>query len=369
MNPLPSLAYCTNVRPTEDLDGLLADLSSFWPRVRAAAGFERLDLGLWLPAELAARLRGDDDALTRVRRALDEGGLRVTTVNAFPFGGFHAPVVKERAYQPDWHTEERLRYTLDAAAVLAELIEPGESACLSTVPLGHPRFDRAARTAAAATLRRAAAALEQLQQTRDRRIVIALEPEPGCALESTTDAIDFFTHDLRHDGDTSWVDDHLALCLDLCHSAVADEPPLKALARLDAAGVPVAKVQVSAALEVPDPVDPAQRTALRAFDEPRWLHQVGLPGGRMLHDLGEALALEGDDAPAPWRVHFHVPLHRETVGGLPTTGPQVAEFLASARARELLLECETYTWSALPESGDLAENVAAELRWVAERRA
>lgn len=369
MNTAPAPAYCTNVRPAEELEPLLADLRSFWPRVRRTLGWKELRLGLWLPAALAARLRRDPGALDSLRGALDEGGLAVTTVNAFPFGGFHAPVVKERVYRPDWRDDARVRYTIDAAHVLAGLIPEGGTATLSTLPLGYPRFGAAARSACTAALRRCAAALEQLQQTTDRRIVVALEPEPGCALERTDDAIAFFVEDLRHDEDTTWIDDHLGICLDLCHAAVAHEHPLDALRRYRSAGVPVAKVQVSAAVVVPDPTDPVQIGALEAFDEPRWLHQVGVGPRRIVDDLPAALGDPAVPRDHPWHVHFHVPLHRETVGGLPTTGPEVAEFLGSPETGAIPLECETYTWSSVPGAGDdLVEQIAAELRWTREHQ-
>ena len=85
-----------------------------------------------------------------------------------------------------------------------------------------------------------------------------------------------------------------------------------------------------------------------------------------------ALTLPCWTAAAPWRVHFHVPLSAERVGGLPTTRPAVERFLAALRDDPAppVLEIETYTWSVVPGAApDLAANVAAEIRWVAERLA
>ncbi|MGH9003406.1 MAG: metabolite traffic protein EboE, partial [Acidimicrobiia bacterium] len=50
------LAYCTNVHPAEDLDGLLDRLGRIAAPVRAALDTPVLGVGLWLPAPAAAAL-------------------------------------------------------------------------------------------------------------------------------------------------------------------------------------------------------------------------------------------------------------------------------------------------------------------------
>src|SRR5262249_7850102 len=90
--------------------------------------------------------------------------------------------------------------------------------------------------------------------------------------------------------------------------------------------------------------------------------------------LPEALAAL--DRGAPWRVHFHVPVHAEAMGGLTTTRDTIAPALAAALAPPSggggappHLEVETYTWSVLPDAarprGDagLVEGIARELAW------
>jgi hypothetical protein len=119
--------------------------------VRARLGEPRLGLGLWLPAATAHELAGDPATLDRLRTGLDRHGLEVVTLNAFPYAGFHAPVVKRDVYSPDWSTRRRLDYTLDCARVLAALLPDDASrGSISTLPLGwrSPWFtdrDRAAR--------------------------------------------------------------------------------------------------------------------------------------------------------------------------------------------------------------------------------
>jgi hypothetical protein len=141
----------------------------------------------------------------------------------------------------------------------------------------------------------------------------------------------------------------------------------------------VAKVQVSAALEIPDPAgSPGRVEALRRFDEPRWLHQCGgrtpLGTWRRAADLPELFAdREAWLRCAPWRVHFHAPVHAAEVAGVPTTRDLVAPAIRAALeggGDPPVLEVETYTWRAMPGFGgsdaDLAREIAAELRFAAE---
>ena len=43
-------------------------------------------------------------------------GAYVFTLNAFPLGPFHGTRVKERVYEPDWRTGERVSFTRDVTA-------------------------------------------------------------------------------------------------------------------------------------------------------------------------------------------------------------------------------------------------------------
>ena len=133
-----------------------------------------------------------------------------------------------------------------------------------------------------------------------------------------------------------------------------------------------AKVQVSSALVVPDPADPDQRAAIAAFDEPRFLHQVRSAGGGAM-DLPDALA--SLDRGAPWRVHFHVPVHDDDFGLLASTRAAIAPILAAAvaLAEPPHLEVETYTWAVLPparrprDEAGLIDGIARELAWTLAR--
>ena len=114
--------------------------------------------------------------------------------------------------------------------------------------------------------------------------------------------------------------DHIGVCLDTCHLAVSFADPAAAVARIADAGVRVVKVQASAALHVERADDPDARRAVEAYAEDRYLHQVreDAAGGVIrVDDLPEAL--DALPATAPWRVHFHVPLHLEPEAPLSST--------------------------------------------------
>ena len=349
------LSYCTNVHAAEDLDGILAQLDTYAAPIRDRLGAGVLGLGLWIAAPAAAGLAADPAALRRLRTALDDRGLEVVTLNGFPYAAFQQPVVKGAVYHPDWTTPQRLRYTLDLARILAVLL-PGDAArgSVSTLPLAwRTPWGAEAADACRHNLDALAAGLREL----DREVRVAFEPEPGCIVETTAEAAA-----MLRDADTG----RLGVCLDLAHLACAWEQPAEALAGLAAAGVPVVKVQVSAALATDDPAD--DRAVLRRYVEPRFLHQTRARGGLSTDDLDQALA-SGDTR--PWRIHYHVPIHAAPVPPLRATTD-----VLRAALRELAggpaavcdhFDVETYTWGVLPAElrpdtpAELAAGIAAEL--------
>jgi sugar phosphate isomerase/epimerase len=357
------LGYCTNVHPGEDLAEISAQLGTYATAVRQAVGTDRLGLGLWLAAPVAAQLAADSGAVARLRAELDARGLEVVTFNGFPYQAFHAPVVKHAVYQPDWLTQQRLDYTVNLARILTGLL-PADAArgSVSTLPLAWRTPWTPQRSAAARQqLDKLAARLADLRAETGRLIRVAFEPEPGCVIETTGQAA----------AELSGVDtEYLGVCLDLAHLACAWEEPEQALARLAGAGVPVVKVQVSAALEASHPDEASAAQALRGYDEPRFLHQTRAVGGQHADDLAEALDRR---LPGPWRVHFHVPVHAAPQPPLHATVDVLRTALAALLSGDVPgcdhFDVETYTWSVLPPQqrpsgpAQLAEGIAAELRF------
>lgn len=359
------LAYCANVHPADDFPGILDRLHRYAIPVRRRLGVPRLSVGLWLPRPVAAALAADPGALDKLRAALSEGGLEVVTLNGFPYAGFGKEVVKTDVYLPDWADPDRLAYTLDLAAVLAALL-PDDVAggSVSTLPLGWaPWWDAERQDRARRHLDELAAGLADLERRTGRTIRVGLEPEPGCVVETTADAAR-----LLNGVDTA----RLGVCLDTCHLAVEFEDPGEALARLDAAGLPVVKTQASAALHASDPS--AARKALETFAEPRYLHQTRAhtaEGVLRADDLPDALN-DGLPAHGPWRVHFHLPLHADPPAPLSSTrtvlGAALDALLGGPAARTDHVEVETYTWTVLPgDRPDLVDGIAAELGWTRDR--
>lgn len=354
------LGYCTNVHPYDSLEGLLTTLAEEPARLRRRLvetgrlpADESLGLGLWLPGPVAASVARDAAPL---RDALARHGLHAFTVNAFPFGDFHAGRVKDEVFRPTWAEPRRLQFTLDAAAALAALLPEGTSGSVSTHTGGYkPWGDEApSEDAVAGGFLRAAEGLAELEDRTGRRIVLGLEPEPLSMFETTPEIVSFFERRLLPAGDVARR--HLGVCFDACHQAVQYEDMADALGVLRRAGVPVAKVQLSSAIRVTDPA--RHVAALRPWAEDRWFHQVVARDAdgniERIADLSDALADAAiAERAAEWRIHFHVPLFAETLdeeGGLGTTRADLAALLALAADPAVTphLEIETYSFAMIP---------------------
>ncbi|MFJ2022527.1 metabolite traffic protein EboE [Streptomyces sp. NPDC087897] len=363
------LAYCTNVHPAETLDGVRAQLRDHCEPVRRRLGRDRLGIGLWLARDAARTLIDDPAELRSLRAELDGRGLEVVTLNGFPYEGFGADEVKYRVYRPDWTEPDRLAHTTDLARLLAALLpDDVTEGTVSTLPLAWRTpydGDTGAARAARAALITLAQRLDALAELTGKSVRVGLEPEPGCTVETTADAIAPLT-DVGHH--------RIGLCVDTCHLATSFEDPGTALAALTAAGIRVVKSQLSAALHAEHPHLPEVRAALAAFAEPRFLHQTRTrtaAGLRGTDDLDEAVTGRALPDSTPWRAHFHVPLHAPPAPPLTSTLPVLRDTLARLVGGPVPLtrhlEVETYTWQALPADlrprtrTQLADGIAAEL--------
>jgi sugar phosphate isomerase/epimerase len=361
------LAYCTNVHPAETLDGVLAQLRDHCEPVRRRLGRDRLGIGLWLAKDAGHALVTDPSALRGLRTELDRRGLEVVTLNGFPYEGFGAEEVKYRVYKPDWADPERLDHTTALARVLAGLLpDDVTEGTISTLPLAwRTAYDADRADKARTALLTLAERLDALDDLTGRSIRLGLEPEPGCIVETTGDAITPLTA-IAHE--------RIGICVDTCHLATSFEDPLTALDALTEARVPVVKSQLSAALHAEHPHLPEVRAALAAFDEPRFLHQTRTStaaGLRGTDDLGAALTAAALPDAAPWRAHFHIPLHAAPAAPLTSTLPvlrtALTRLVGGPHPLTRHLEVETYTWQTLPPDlrprgrPQLADGIAAEL--------
>jgi sugar phosphate isomerase/epimerase len=364
---LVHLGYCTNVHPAEDLAGILAQLDAYAAGVRQRLDGAVVGLGLWLAAPVAAALADAPASRRRLRRELDARGFEVVTLTGFPYRPFTEPVVGYAAYQPDWTSRQRLEYTLNLARILADLLpDDAVRGSVSTLPLGwREDWDAAALAAAGRLLDELAEGLTEVAWRTGRLVRVGFEPAPGCVVETAEQAVDAL-----RGVDT----DRIGICLDLAHLACAWEEPAQALATLARAGLPVVKVQVSAALEVADPA--AAGPELLAYGEPRFWLCTGA-GGRGVRsrsgggtgDLGAAVE---QALPGPWRVHHHVPVHAQLAPPLATTIGVVRAALDELVGGETAgcdhFDVETYAWPSLPDApqtdDDLATTIAADLTFV-----
>lgn len=385
------LGYCTNIHPGETWNEIRANLERHVPEVkRRVCPDAPFGLGLRLSC-VAARDLARPGAMAEFADFLRRESLYVFTLNGFPYGPFHGTRVKEDVYRPDWRDEARLEYTNLLADLLSQWVPAGvdSGGSISTVP---GAFRSAAGGAAdaeriAGQLVRHAAHLVDVERRTGRRIVLALEPEPCCLLETIAETVAFFRRHLHSTAaaarlaELTGLDaaaagtalrDHLGVCLDLCHAAVEFEEPALCLRELESAGIAVAKIQVTAGLRIPR-VTVESAEALRRLEDAVYLHQVvecSVDGLRRFEDLDAALASSAwRDRDSEWRVHFHVPVFLETLDGFASTQAFVREALAlhRQRARSPQLEVETYTWSVLPERErrvPVEEAIARELEWV-----
>lgn len=265
--PPARVTYCGNVHAAETLDAWLATLPRFAARV--AAGRVPFDLGVWWPAPVAAELARSAPAQRRVAVALAEHGLRLATVNAFPYRGFHDASVKTAVYRPDWASAARVTFSLDVAHAAVALAPAGSEIAISTLPLG---FGGGHIGDMRENLARVAREYAALAASSGVRCVLAIEPEPHCLVETASEALACIAAIRDEFGDDPDLRDHLGVCVDLCHLAVVGEDPLAVLAQARRAQVPVPKIQVSSCLEVRGPDGLAQLLAWtsRATCTRRW---------------------------------------------------------------------------------------------------
>jgi hypothetical protein len=427
-HPSARIGYCTNVHAGTDLATIRETLQRYAVpiadfRLRRKPDAGPLPVGLWIPASAASELSGAE-------RAADFAGwlsshhLSPLTINGFPYDNFHLPVVKHRVYRPAWWESSRLEYTVQLAHLLDKMLPENAVGSISTLPLGWPGrlgrinvadsaaadgplqtndrdddagIDQANVSLAGQNLRVLAEQLQRIEQASGRRIVVAIEPEPGCLLDRCGDVVRFFEKELPEANQRRY----LTVCHDVCHSAVMFESQSEALRTYARAGIAVGKVQISSAIDVPLAEYSAEdrRAAvdeLREFAEDRYLHQTGILDSagrfRLIEDLPQWLdtvsgelnqnAAMGEPVnDRHLRIHFHVPIFRQSLGRLRSTQQAISECVAALQepaAPDFTghYEVETYAWTVLPESmiddaptaiggelSGLAAGIARELDW------
>jgi sugar phosphate isomerase/epimerase len=388
---LGHLTYSTLVHAGDTWEQMWASLQAYVPQVKARVSPDApFGLCLRLSAVSAETLAASAAERAALTRFLAEHDLYVFTVNAFVYGGFKDQLVKEEVYEPDWRTEERVRYTMNVADVLAEIAPADVQPSIQTPPMGFKPKVTGPEVIAKyrRNVLRVAAHLIELERRTGTTVTLAIEPEPACFVETADEAIEYF-RDHLYSGETATelaeltglpiaeahaaLRRHIGLVYDVGHQAVEFEDPRPALLKLVAAGIPVFKLQLAAALRIPD-VGPEDVERLRRFAGTIYLTQtVQRRGGEItrflnMEDAFAAWESDPGGTPREWRIHFHVPIFLERLGELETTRASTADALALHREQPLSrhVEIETYTFDVLPDefkTGDIVEYVSREIEW------
>jgi len=340
------LGYCTNIHRGETWEETWNGLKNYTLRVkdRVSAG-KPYGIGLRLSQQAALELSAPGK-IAEFKAWLDANGCYVFTINGFPYGSFHGTRVKEQVFKPDGSTPERLVYTNLLFDILAQLLPPGVSGSVSTLPGSHKTFGVGADelNAIFTNLRLCREHIEKVSVASGHDLHLGLEPEP----------------------------------LGLCHLAIEFEDAQKALDRITGAGIRLSKLHFSSALKLKPTHENIAK--LHAFDEPVYFHQVIASYGadeplRRFKDLPDALQFaqaNPNDLGEEWRVHFHIPIHAQPGGGFDSTRDHLIgamDWLAANPKKCQHIEMETYTWEVLPDemrSGDVVDQLVKEYEWTLE---
>lgn len=364
-NPEQHLTYCLNVHPGESWDDNFDAIKKYALEVREkVCPYVSFGLGMRL-SRVAADELIKPKRLSEFKEFLAKHDLYVFTINGFPYGQFHGMRVKEKVYQPDWTTDERVEYTNLLAEILAELLPDNVMGSISSVPGKWCGMNRCENISDAEgidlitkNISKCADYFNALENRTGKQIMLALEPEPDCLIDSTDTTIEFFNDVLaKSDSMISLGYDwsrYIGLCFDTCHLSVVFESPLESMQRILKRGIVIAKVQVSAALRAETGAETAEQ--LSAFAENVYLHQCGMKtaDGDYIHNtdlthefLSHVAQVKGGEV----RVHMHVPLYFENSNKLFSTIDSIpSEFFNLARTNEIPhLEIETYTFDVLPD--------------------
>src|SRR5262245_43644048 len=196
---LGHLTYSTLVHPGDNWDEIWNSLTTYVPKVKERiAPRERFGVSLRLAAESAQTLVSNRAERDKLKKFLDDNDMYLYTENAFPYGPIKRRIVKEQIYEPDRRTEQRTKYTITAPKAMADDATEVTSPSIQSAPLGFKPRVTGPDVVAAYTdhVLQVVAHLIGLQERTGRTVGLALEPEPYCFLETTDEAVDYFTNHL-----------------------------------------------------------------------------------------------------------------------------------------------------------------------------
>ena len=389
-NGFGNLTYSTLVHPGDTWEDMKASLQQYVPEVKKRISPDKpFGVSLRLANSSVETLMAQPQERAWLKKFLTDNDLYIFTINAFPYGPFKNVVVKENVYEPDWTTDQRTKYTMNIADILAEVTREVDEPTIQTAPLAYrPKVtDQAYQDKFNENIYRVIAHLMNLEKRTGRRIKLAVEPEPYCFLETIPETVEWFQRKIysliaaqqisKISGNPlsevfGAVRRYLGVVLDICHQSVEFEDITGDIELLSQAGIPIFKLQEAAALRV-DNVTPEIVEELKKYTGTIYLSQTTeLRNGvitRFLNLEDAIAAWEKDPGPREWRTHFHVPVFIDSLGPFKTTRSGIDDALRVHAKTPLSnhLEIETYTWDVLPahlKTGDITEYVVRELEYV-----
>ncbi|MFN4943219.1 MAG: metabolite traffic protein EboE [Akkermansiaceae bacterium] len=377
------LGYCTNIHPAESWSETLHALEKHVLVVRdklLATGHQPADkpypIGLRLSARAASELL-EGDQLDRFKDWLTTNNCMVFTINGFPYGAFHGTAVKEKVFQPDWTTQERVIYTQNLFQIIAQIAPKSSGGSVSTLPGSHKSF-HADESLIRKNLIKMALFIEELSQKHQIDLHLGLEPEPLGHFENTAETLAFFERLHVDAANPSIIQQRIGLNYDCCHFAIEFDDAKESLNAIAIdSNIRLSKIHLSNALRL-NPADRNALEAIRKFNEPTYFHQViarradgSLERFKDLPVFFEAVDA-GNLQPSDFceaRVHFHIPLDAKPTSPLDSTHTHVEETLNWCVRNPRFcqhFEIETYTWGVLPNNlqRPVEEQIAAEYHWV-----
>lgn len=373
------LTYCTNIHAGESWEEAFLNLQVYIPSVKATISPKNpFGIGLRLSYKAAIQLIAKEN-LQQFKAWLSKNDCYVFTMNGFPFGGFHHQTVKDQVHQPDWTTLNRLDYTNRLFLILAAILPQGMDGGISTSPLSYKLWHKteAERVAvleqSTQNIIKILDELIELKSLLSKDMHLDIEPEPDGLLENSQDFFDFYDNYLLPMGIAHLkskynfsdieaeeaIKNHIQLCYDVCHFAVAYENHAEVLEKCKAKGIKIGKFQISAALkaDLSNQMYPADEVLeeLAKFNESTYLHQViAQTRDKQLKkypDLPIAFQNIDSQNDLEWRIHFHVPIFLEKYGKLQSTQTDISQVVDLLKHTPYSnhLEIETYTWEVLPE--------------------
>ena len=389
------LSYCTNIHPGESWEDVFESLKKYSLKVKQnLAPNKPFGIGLRLSQKSAeVLLQGKN--LSEFKDWLDNENLYVFTMNGFPYGEFHDTVIKDQVHTPDWTTEDRMNYTHDLMKILTYLLPNNIDGGVSTSPLSYKYWFNS-KTEIEATTKKTCSSLikivlqlVEIKKSTGKLLHLDLEPEPDGFLENTQEVLDFYNNHLFKNGilelqnilnctkedAKAHILNHIQICYDVCHFALAYERPEFVISSLQKAGINIGKIQISAAIkcEKSNSVSVGtQQDCLRQFDEPTYLHQsvVKRTDNSLSHysDLNKGINTMTDSNFKEIRTHFHIPIFISEFQVLESTQNEIIDALKLWKQKKYSnhLEVETYTWSILPDhlQTDITNSIVRELDWV-----